>query len=432
MGTPECLAEHYEFRNHVPRNPPSSAVITSADLIDDNLAAIRQGTRESLRSQVKTIDIARGSRFNGYLMSRATPIASDSPLAATVYANYGSKEVGLESIDQVFAAFVRIPDIHTGLLENPYFSDIIKTQEERDVYVQMHLLCIFDPKATHTEVPWSKEVGTDVIIEFVDNDGNHAVITDVGYKSALPLPPLLPSAAEQANPTPTSVLGDFDSLEGVDFNQACEESGLIEGTENHRVGTEFVHHTLTDIFPTAQLPYNAAEVEARGDPPPRITSAMCPRNLNGEGEKSHRGTDLSWGSGKEGDQILSPYNGEVMYTTKGQDKSESSAGHFIVIKHGEDSSGNRIYTRYLHLDGSSIAVNAGQQVSTGQLIGKVGPTSPGSTGPHLHYEIRVNMNEDIIFQPTGYAIPAFVLAPIRVEGTSDEVNMYIYEPGPPS
>lgn len=60
----------------------------------------------------------------------------------------------------------------------------------------------------------------------------------------------------------------------------------------------------------------------------------------------------------------------------------TSYGKYIVIRH---ASGWK--TLYAHLN--SFNVSVGQKVSTGTLIGKVGSTG-GSTGPHLHYEQRLN------------------------------------------
>ena len=57
-------------------------------------------------------------------------------------------------------------------------------------------------------------------------------------------------------------------------------------------------------------------------------------------------------------------------------------GNLVVIDHG-----GSISTAYGHQ--SQIAVSYGQQVSQGQVIGYVGSTGH-STGPHLHFEVRVN------------------------------------------
>jgi murein DD-endopeptidase MepM/ murein hydrolase activator NlpD len=59
----------------------------------------------------------------------------------------------------------------------------------------------------------------------------------------------------------------------------------------------------------------------------------------------------------------------------------SSYGLYIAIDHG----GN-LETRYAHL--SRLAVAAGERVHKGEVIGYVGTTGR-STGPHLHYEVRV-------------------------------------------
>lgn len=60
----------------------------------------------------------------------------------------------------------------------------------------------------------------------------------------------------------------------------------------------------------------------------------------------------------------------------------SSYGLYISIDHGAE-----LETRYAHL--SRLAVAAGERVEKGDLIGYVGSTGR-STGPHLHYEVRVD------------------------------------------
>jgi murein DD-endopeptidase MepM/ murein hydrolase activator NlpD len=227
--------------------------------------------------------------------------------------------------------------------------------------------------------------------------------------SSLPIPPLLPSEREATNRTPTNLLGDFDSLGAVDFDKNVKKTVLSQVTDEKRIGSVDVHHTLTDIFPSAQLPYDASEVSD----PPRITSPMCLRDHPVHREqRPHNGTDLSWGPGVEGKRILAPYEGTVVYSNKTRPVDElGDAGYYLVIYHGESENNNRVYTRYLHLQENSIRLNAGNRVETGQYIGKVGNTGLG-TNAHLHYEIRLNMQEPF-WNPTGNAIPAFVYRPGR-------------------
>jgi murein DD-endopeptidase MepM/ murein hydrolase activator NlpD len=68
-------------------------------------------------------------------------------------------------------------------------------------------------------------------------------------------------------------------------------------------------------------------------------------------------------------------------------------GNMLVVDHGYG-----IITRYGHND--AILVREGQRVSRGMPIATVGSTGR-STGPHLHYEIRIN---DVAINPENYMI----------------------------
>ena len=59
-------------------------------------------------------------------------------------------------------------------------------------------------------------------------------------------------------------------------------------------------------------------------------------------------------------------------------------GNTIVLKHGE-----KYKTLYAHMSRLASGIHAGVRVNQGQIIGYVGTTGR-STGPHLHYEVRVN------------------------------------------
>jgi murein DD-endopeptidase MepM/ murein hydrolase activator NlpD len=74
---------------------------------------------------------------------------------------------------------------------------------------------------------------------------------------------------------------------------------------------------------------------------------------------------------------MAPANGVVIKA-----EWQGGYGNMIEIDHG-----NGLTTRYGHL--SKIDVAAGDSVQRGQLIGFVGSTGR-STGPHLHYELRLN------------------------------------------
>jgi murein DD-endopeptidase MepM/ murein hydrolase activator NlpD len=106
-----------------------------------------------------------------------------------------------------------------------------------------------------------------------------------------------------------------------------------------------------------------------------ITSSFGEREdpINGEGA-FHSGVDISAGFGTP---VRAAADGVVQ--TAGM---ESGYGREIVIDHG-----NGIETLYGHLSG--FAVTTGQQVREGQVIGYVG-MSGRSTGPHLHYEVRIH------------------------------------------
>jgi len=76
--------------------------------------------------------------------------------------------------------------------------------------------------------------------------------------------------------------------------------------------------------------------------------------------------------------------GVVILATSSVDASGhlTGYGNYVVIEHG-----NGFVTLYGHLD--KLLVTAGQAVKQGQVIGLLGSTG-WSTGPHLHFEIRVN------------------------------------------
>ena len=94
--------------------------------------------------------------------------------------------------------------------------------------------------------------------------------------------------------------------------------------------------------------------------------------------RMHKGIDIA-GGGIHGKSIVAAASGRVIHTVT---YNNSGYGYYMIIDHG-----NGYSTLYGHC--SAINVSTGQTVSRGQAIGRVGNTGR-STGPHLHFEIRVN------------------------------------------
>ena len=98
------------------------------------------------------------------------------------------------------------------------------------------------------------------------------------------------------------------------------------------------------------------------------------RSYNGGPYSSfHSGTDFA---GPEGVPVFAPNNGVVRFA-----EAAVVRGNIVIIDHGLG-----VMSGFYHL--SQIDVVAGQAVSKGELIGEIGSTGL-STGPHLHWDIRI-------------------------------------------
>ena len=104
--------------------------------------------------------------------------------------------------------------------------------------------------------------------------------------------------------------------------------------------------------------------------------------FNGEGA-FHTGVDISAAYGQP---IVAPADGVVTFAGE-----SGGYGRLIILDHGQG-----ISTRYGHLAGFAVAM--GQSIHRGDVIGYVGQ-SGRSTGPHLHYEVRI---QDVPVNPHKY------------------------------
>lgn len=99
---------------------------------------------------------------------------------------------------------------------------------------------------------------------------------------------------------------------------------------------------------------------------------ICPYH----GRELHSGLDLA---APAGTSIRAALSGTVV-----KSYYSNSYGNYTVIDHG-----NGMTTAYAHQ--SKRLVSVGDTVNAGEVIGLVGSTG-NSTGPHLHFEVRVDGN----------------------------------------
>ncbi len=180
---------------------------------------------------------------------------------------------------------------------------------------------------------------------------------------------------------------EFDALMSELENEQKEFSDQIAEKQEEYDDAKYSEHMATATKPTFPSGGGNAGEEVV-DPSgltwlvpvnyTRVTSPFGPRThpITGEPNKMHNGVDL-WAPNIYGQPIYATRGGYVSLAGW-----YGSGGWTVKIQH--DSMFISIYMHMTH-----FVVNEGDYVAAGQIIGYVGSTG-GSTGPHLHFEIRKN------------------------------------------
>ena len=111
-----------------------------------------------------------------------------------------------------------------------------------------------------------------------------------------------------------------------------------------------------------------------------IGSRVAP---GGFGSTNHKGVDIC--NVGFTSSVFATKSGKVILASsprQGSYYGGSGYGNYVVVDHG-----GGVTTLYAHL--STVSVSEGQMVSQGTVLGITGSTG-ASTGPHLHYEVRIN------------------------------------------
>ena len=118
--------------------------------------------------------------------------------------------------------------------------------------------------------------------------------------------------------------------------------------------------------------------------------------------RSHLGTDFA---APKGTPVYASAKGVIKYLA-----TLTGYGNVVYLKHG-----TKYLTVYAHLAGFKKGLRSGDKVSKGQAIGFVGSTGQ-STGPHLHYEVRINgvhQDAEKVKLPKQSSVPSGAMADFK-------------------
>lgn len=167
-------------------------------------------------------------------------------------------------------------------------------------------------------------------------------------------------------------------------------------------GPEKLLDTVSDERPhfLAALDQLAADIEQRESQLAVLESLLSSRSLSGEAHLDGRPVKTGWLSSAFG-RRADPFTGRTSWH-EGVDFAGKPGDSFVAAgagvvtwageRHGygmtvEVNHGGGYITRYAH--GKSLAVKVGDIVRKGEVLGTIG-SSGRSTGPHLHFEVRLN------------------------------------------
>lgn len=221
-----------------------------------------------------------------------------------------------------------------------------------------------------------------------------AVRNAVKFAAAASCAVLLPAAAPAFANSANSATASADVVEPLREAQP-------DAVDNGDARFKSLFATWTQLERNTPTLGTGEEVTAYSSPVP-VTGVSIPSRMPLEGAQLTSGFGmrthpvLGGRRAHAGIDLAAPTGTPVYATADGVVSRAdwfSSYGLYISVEHGAS-----MQTRYAHL--SRLAVAAGDNVKKGDLIGYVGSTGR-STGPHLHYEVRV---EGLAVNPIPYMV----------------------------
>jgi murein DD-endopeptidase MepM/ murein hydrolase activator NlpD len=180
--------------------------------------------------------------------------------------------------------------------------------------------------------------------------------------------PALQRSSKTAGPAASEGISDQQYSQSLDQLLTLRASAM-SGEIMH--GLNFANRIPAGLGSTVNVAYAPSVWPVQGIVTSSFGSRLDP--FKGEGA-FHTGIDIAT---NQGDAVRAPADGTVLKAGLG-----TGYGREVVVDHGHG-----VETLYAHLSG--FAVITGQDVHKGDILGYVG-SSGHSTGPHLHYEVRIH------------------------------------------
>ena len=204
---------------------------------------------------------------------------------------------------------------------------------------------------------------------------------------------LLKSQVENQKRMVAASIRNINSQKATIQNSIAENKNMIERLQKDKNYYEKTERELAQQSASIQnMIANLTQKNSQGGSTVKITSTGFIKPISGpitspfgwrihpifKSRIFHSGIDIG---GPNGGAIQASNDGKVIYSGW-----YGGYGKCVILDHGVVN-GQPITTLYAHM--SSIAVSNGQMVKKGQTLGREGSTGY-STGPHCHFEVRVN------------------------------------------
>ena len=201
-----------------------------------------------------------------------------------------------------------------------------------------------------------------------------------GLRAIVGAPPAAADeSVQEGTVSPTG--GEQHTPSTADLSEALEM--IEERLGTRRSSIDLLAETMRKEFPGAASYASDSAPHTMPSIWPAVGFVSSPYGLRFDGTEFHQGIDIAADMGAP---IVATADGVV--TAAGWN---GGYGNMVDVDHG-----GGIVTRYGHA--SALAVTVGQQVRRGEVIAYVGSTGR-STGPHVHYEVRVDGQP---VNPAGY------------------------------